>query len=239
MDERDVLADRLLVDARAVLELVQVLAAVHVHAQRDADELVHGARAADVRARGRGALLAAEVLLAEARERGEHALRDRLAELDNLVERCEARALCAEVDERRRGGGGDGAHAQGRVHGARGLERAADLARDEREERGEVGVREVGRVEARQLLAEDGVDLELELVLHRAEVERLAEDVEVACREQREHLERVDRRAGRDEGQRAAQMSILDCMSVRDSAYLTAWLCISADWMCVDTGLAR
>ena len=36
-----------------------------------------------------------------------------------------------------------------------------------------------------ELLAEDVVDLELELVLHRAEVERLAEDVEEARGEQR------------------------------------------------------
>ena len=55
-----------------------------------------------------------------------------------------------------------------------------------------------------ELVAEDVVDLLLELVLHRAEVESLAEDVEEARGEEGEDLEGVEGRARGDERERAA-----------------------------------
>ena len=94
-----------------------------------------------------------------------------------------------------------------------------------------------------KLGAEDIIGLERELVLQRAEVERLTENVEEACGEKREDFQRVEGGACGDEGERAGRRkeSALGPNIERtvESAYLTAWLCISADCTCVETGFAR
>lgn len=64
----------------------------------------------------------------------------------------------------------------------------------------------MGSERACELLAEDLVDLLLELVLQRTEVESLAERVEVAGREERENLQRAESRTGGDECERAVEL---------------------------------
>lgn len=205
VDERDVLAQSCVRDARAVREALQVLLPVHAHAERDADVLVHRARAPEELRGGRRTTLAVEVRVAEGDEELRAALSNCVAELSQRTERARGAVREAEVDDGRHRRRRDLLHARDGVHCARRVERVVDRGPDEREDRLQVRCGERAAEEGRELLLNDLPQTLLELVLERTEVERLAEHVEVTRSEERKNLQRVNGRTAADESQGAVR----------------------------------
>lgn len=123
VNERDVLAQRGIRDARPLREILEVLQAVHAHPKRHPHKLVHGTRLAEQCARGRGTALAREVCTAQRDQQVRALLRHGVAERAQDAERASRAAGDAEVDDVRRGGGRDLVHARDGVHRARAVER--------------------------------------------------------------------------------------------------------------------
>ena len=238
VDEGNLATDRAVLDAGAHGEAVEVLRAVHADAERDTDELVDLDGAAEVAAGGCGAALALEVLDAERAQNVDRASSEGDAERRDLRERARE-ALCREeVDEGSCHRRSDVAHARVGVGRARRVEGTEHRALQLGDEDGKLLIGDLREV-CLDELADERAEFSLAVVVHRAQIERLAEHEEVARGEQREHLERGDGVACGDESKRAAKKSVSARTSQIWKAYLTAWLCISADWMCEETGLAR
>lgn len=180
---------------------MQILRSMHPHAQSPPHKLIHWPRLPQHRRARRGPARAVEVLEAQAAERGGALAADVPTEGLQCTERY-ARARRRGAGEGREGRKGvhGGAHAlrgrlvapRQRVHRARVLQALQHRARHGRAQRRQGRRVERGHEGDGELRVDDAGELGGEVGLERAQVERLAEDVEVGGGEHGEDLDGVD-----------------------------------------------
>lgn len=206
----DVLANGLVVPTRHadqaidadVVESLEVLLSVHLDLQVGPDVLVQGPRLLEVLARWGGSVSTVKERLRDLIVEGGQSTREGVAEFGDVADSQRQWWGGQEVVNEWCGASlSDVLHPIRTVHGSRFVERVHDSLE-------QLSVKDWSPKVSQKLFLKDLRNPDRELGLQGAEVERLAQDIQITRHQNCKRVKSVDRRSARDQGQR------IDCLIV-------------------------
>jgi hypothetical protein len=208
VNERNLATDCSLLDTRAKRKAVQVLRTVHADAKLEPHKLVYRARSAEILARRRKPTPTLEVLHAQVMESRRRALGELRTERGYVRDLRRKTVFSGEeINKRRRCRSCDRLHAPPAVGGTRRIECTENGTFDCGQELAQVGLRS-GEV-LREKVTNKRRERRPKVLVHRPEIQGLAENEKIARSEERKHFKSSDRVAGRDKCKRAKRSLII------------------------------